>query len=69
MNFLSLLTQGDALSIALSLLLLAMSVATWSVILYKAWVLHRASQDMATGKAVYWQARDAQQAQTALRAV
>jgi biopolymer transport protein ExbB len=68
-NFLSLLTQGDALSIALSLLLLAMSVASWSVIFYKAWVLHRASQDMATGKAVYWQARDAQQAQTALQAV
>ena len=69
MNFLSLLTQGDALSIALSLLLLAMSVASWSVILYKTWVLHRASQDLSTGPAVYWQARDAQQAQTALQAV
>lgn len=69
MNFLTLLTQGDALSVSLSLLLLAMSVASWSVILYKSWVLHRASQDLATGKAVYWQARDAHQAETALRAV
>lgn len=69
MNFLSLLTQGDALSIALSLLLLAMSVASWSVIVYKTWVLHRASQDLSTGPVVYWQARDAQQAQTALQAV
>ena len=69
MNFLALLTQGDALSVSLSLLLLAMSVASWSVILYKTWVLHRASQDLATGKAVYWQARDAHQAETALRGV
>ncbi len=69
MNFLALLTQGDALSVSLSLLLLVMSVASWSVILYKSWVLHRASQDLATGKAVYWQARDAHQAETALRAV
>ncbi len=69
MNFLALLTQGDALSVSLSLLLLGMSVASWSVILYKSWVLHRASQDLATGKAVYWQARDAHQAETALRAV
>ena len=69
MNFLALLTQGDALSVSLSLLLLAMSVASWSVILYKTWVLHRASQDLVTGKAVYWQARDAHQAETALRGV
>jgi biopolymer transport protein ExbB len=68
-NFLALLTQGDALSVSLSLLLLVMSVASWSVILYKTWVLHRASQDLATGKAVYWQAHDAHQAETALRAV
>lgn len=69
MNFLTLLTQGDALSVALSLVLLAMSVASWTVMLYKAWVLHRASLDVMAGKAVYWQARDAAQGEAALKNV
>jgi biopolymer transport protein ExbB len=66
-NFLSLLTQGDALSITLSLVLLVMSVASWTIIVYKAWVLHQASQDVMAGKAVYWQARDMVQAEAALK--
>ena len=69
MNFLSLLTQGDALSITLSLVLLLMSVASWTIIVYKAWVLHQASQDVMAGKAVYWQARDMAQAEAALKNV
>jgi len=68
-NFLSLLTQGDALSITLTLVLLAMSVASWTVMLYKAWVLHRANHDLMAGKAVFWQARDATQAEAALKNV
>lgn len=69
MNFLALLTQGDALSVTLSLLLLAMSVASWTVMIYKAWVLHRAQHDVSVGKSVYWQARDEAQARAALVAV
>lgn len=69
MSFLTLLTQGDALSVALALVLLAMSVASWTVMVYKAWVLHRASHDLVVGKAVYWQARDVAHAEAALKNV
>jgi len=36
-------------------LLLAMSVASWVVILWKAWLLHRALGDVARSTAVFWQ--------------
>ena len=49
---------GDALSLLVALLLLAMSVSSWVVILYKAWVLHRASRDHAQAKPAFWQAAD-----------
>lgn len=61
--------EGDALSIALALALLAMSVASWTVIFYKAWLLHRVSADVAHGKAAFWQARDVAQGLQALAAV
>ena len=44
-----------------ALLLLAMSVASWTVIFYKAWLLHRVSADVSNGKAAFWQARDVAQ--------
>jgi biopolymer transport protein ExbB len=61
MNFFAAALQGDALSATLALGLLAMSVASWAVIFYKAWLLHRVSADVAQGKAAFWQARDMQQ--------
>lgn len=61
--------EGDALSITLALALLAMSVASWTVIFYKAWLLHRVSTDVAHGKAAFWQARDVVQGLQALAAV
>lgn len=67
MNFLALI-QGDALSGVLALLLLAMSVASWSVMAYKAWLLHRASQDLPVAKTAFWQAPDLRQAEAALQA-
>jgi biopolymer transport protein ExbB len=66
MDFFAAALQGDALSATLALGLLAMSVASWSVILYKSWLLHRVSADMAYGKAAFWQARDVQQGLQAL---
>ena len=48
--------HGDALSVLVALLLLAMSVSSWVVILYKAWLLHRASRDHAQAKPAFWQA-------------
>jgi biopolymer transport protein ExbB len=69
MEFLATVFEGDALSITLALALLAMSVASWTVIFYKAWLLHRVSTDVAHGKAAYWQARDVAQGLQALAAV
>jgi biopolymer transport protein ExbB len=69
MNFFATVFEGDALSITLALALLAMSVASWTVIFYKAWLLHRVSADVAHGKAAFWQARDVQQGLQALAAV
>lgn len=48
--------QGDTLSRAVALLLLAMSVASWVVILWKSWLLARASRDVARCIAAFWQA-------------
>jgi len=69
MNFFATVFEGDALSITLALALLVMSVASWTVIFYKAWLLHRVSADVAHGKAVFWQARDVQQGIQALASV
>jgi len=69
MNFFAAALQGDALSATLVMALLAMSVASWTVIFYKAWLLHRVSADVAHGKAAFWQARDVQQGIQALASV
>ncbi|WP_353133080.1 MotA/TolQ/ExbB proton channel family protein [Limnohabitans sp.] len=66
MDFFATIFEGDALSIILALALLAMSVASWTAIFYKAWLLHRVSADVAHGKAAFWQARDVQQGIQAL---
>ncbi|MGH6628054.1 MAG: MotA/TolQ/ExbB proton channel family protein [Burkholderiaceae bacterium] len=50
-----LLWQGDAVTRVVTVMLLAMSVASWVVILWKAWLLHRASGDVARSLAVFWQ--------------
>ena len=69
MDFFATIFEGDALSITLALALLAMSVASWTVMFYKAWLLRRVSADVAHGKAAFWQARDVQQGIQALVAV
>ncbi len=69
MDFFATIFEGDALSITLALALLAMSVASWTVIFYKAWLLHRVSADVAHGKAAFWQAGDVHQGIQALVAV
>ena len=45
MNFLSLMTQGGAVSVIVAVVLLLMSIASWVVILWKAWLLKRAVGD------------------------
>lgn len=62
MDFLSLMTQGGAVSMLVALLLLAMSIASWVVILWKAWLLHRAVGDVARSTAAFWQSNSVEQA-------
>lgn len=55
MNFLSLITQGGAVSVMVAIVLLLMSVASWVVILWKAWLFKRAVGDVARSTAAFWQ--------------
>ena len=63
MNLTATLAQSDGVSLAVTLLLLCMSVASWVVILYKSWLLHSSNKDLAVCKALFWQAFDWRQAQ------
>ena len=56
MSFLDLFRQGDAITQVVAILLLAMSVSSWVVILWKGWMLHRASADVTRSTAAFWQA-------------
>ena len=57
------MTQGGIVSQGVALLLLAMSVASWVVILWKGWLLQRAAGDVARSTAAFWQAESVDQAQ------
>ena len=47
--------QGDAVSWLVRVLLLIMSVASWVLILWKSWLLLRASRDVSRSTAAFWQ--------------
>lgn len=68
MTLLDLLTRGDAVSGTVALVLLLMSVGSWVVILWKAWLLHRAHGDVARSTAAFWQAASLADALCTLRA-
>ena len=55
MNFMSLMIQGGVVSVAVAVVLLLMSIASWVVILWKAWLLKRAVGDVARSTAAFWQ--------------
>ena len=61
MNFMSLMTQGGAVSVIVAALLLTMSIASWVVILWKAWLLKRAVGDVARSTAAFWQSASIQE--------
>jgi biopolymer transport protein ExbB len=63
MSLMELFRQGDAVTQAVAVLLLAMSVASWVVILWKAWLLRRAGTDVARSTAAFWQSATLQEAQ------
>lgn len=52
-----------------ALLLLAMSVASWVVIAWKAWLLRRAAQDVARSIAAVWQSANLEQARERAQAL
>jgi len=68
MDFLSLMTQGGIVSQLVAILLLAMSVASWVVIFWKTWLLHRAAGDVARSTAAFWQSASLEQAREKIAA-
>src|SRR3569623_1807325 len=55
MGVYDLLSSGDAVTRLVAIVLLAMSVASWVVILWKAWLLRRATGDVGRSTAAFWQ--------------
>ena len=68
MNLSHLLSLGDGVTRGVALLLLAMSVASWVVILWKAWLLRQASQDINRCTAAFWQSASVDEALAQLQA-
>lgn len=68
MSFTDLFRQGDAVTRVVAVLLLAMSVSSWVVILWKAWILRRATGDVARGTAAFWQASSLPEARQRVQA-
>ena len=68
MSFLQLLSQGDGVSRAVAVLLLAMSVASWVVILWKAWLLRNGTRSVLRGIAAFWQSPTLPDAERSVRA-
>ena len=56
MNLQHVFVQSDAIGKAVAILLLLMSIASWVVILWKAWLLRRAGGDVVRSVAAFWQA-------------
>ena len=63
MNLYDLLASGDAVTRLVAVVLLSMSVASWVVILWKAWLLQRAAGDVGRSTAVFWQSPSIGEAQ------
>ncbi|MDP3619356.1 MAG: MotA/TolQ/ExbB proton channel family protein [Ramlibacter sp.] len=68
MNLIDLVRQGDFVTQLVTVVLLAMSVASWVVILWKGWLLRRASGDVSRSIAAFWQSRSIADAQPAVTA-
>ena len=69
MSFTDFFRQGDAVTQVVAILLLAMSVSSWVVILWKAWLLRRAGGDVARSTAAFWQSASLDEARQKVGAV
>jgi biopolymer transport protein ExbB len=63
MSLAQLLTQGDVVSRLVVVLLLLMSISSWFVILWKSWLLRRASRDVGRSTQAFWQSGDVHEGQ------
>ena len=61
--------HGDLISRTVGVLLLAMSVSSWVIILWKGWLLRRAASDIERGVASFWSAADVAEGRRRLQAV
>ena len=59
--------QSDFISRTVALLLLAMSVSSWVIILWKGWLLRRAGSDIQRGVAAFWGAASVSEARERLQ--
>jgi len=66
MTALDLLLQGDGVSRSVAALLLAMSVASWVAIVWKAWLLRGGTRDVLRSIAAFWQSPSPQEAERRL---
>lgn len=69
MDALDFLNQSDGVGKFIAVLLLLMSVASWVVIFWKAWVIKRAVPDVAQSIAGFWQAADVPQGRASVSAL
>jgi biopolymer transport protein ExbB len=67
MSVLELLTHGDGVSRSVAVLLLLMSVSSWVVILWKAWLLRGGTRDVVRSIAAFWQSASLGDAEQKLR--
>ena len=63
MSLLEILAGGDAVTRIVAALLLLMSVASWVVILWKGWMLRRASTDVQRSTLAFWQSANLDEGQ------
>ncbi|MDQ0572796.1 biopolymer transport protein ExbB [Variovorax paradoxus] len=68
MTVLELLTHGDGVSRSVAALLLAMSISSWVVILWKAWLLRGGTRDVLRSIAAFWQSATLADAEQRLKA-
>ena len=63
------LMQRDAVGTTVALLLLAMSVGSWVVLLWKSWLLQRALHDVGRSTQAFWQAATLEDGLSVVRAM
>ena len=69
MSALDLLMHRDTVSSVVAFLLLAMSVGSWVVLLWKGWLLQRATRDVGRSTQAFWQAATYEDGLTVVKAM